>query len=53
MFNSIQQGIQYQPRTTFQWEYSGIFWNILEYFGIFWNILEYSKILQDIMEYSR
>ena len=33
----------YRSRTTFQWEYS----------GIFWNIMEYSKILQDIMEYSR
>ena len=35
--------LQHRSRTTFQWEYS----------GIFWNIMEYSKILQDIMEYSR
>ena len=44
------KNLQYCSRTTFQWEYSGIFWNILEYFGIF---MEYSKILPDIMEYFR
>ena len=43
---SQPKNVSAHPRTfgaTLQWEYS----------GIFWNIMEYSKILQDIMEYSR
>ena len=49
----------------FQWEYFGIFWNILEYFGIFQNtpgyygifqiivIPLYSRMLQNILKYSK
>ena len=35
--------------TTFQCEYSGIFWNIFEYFGIFQNTPGYYGIFQIIV----
>ena len=47
--------VQYRSRTTFQWESSGISWNILEYYGILQDIMEYSRSLlfHFILEYSR
>ena len=41
--------VAYRSRTTFQWEYSGIFWNSLEYHGIFQNTPGYYGIFQIIV----